>query len=88
MARAIGPEPGRTINAGAGRRPAENGSLTGTQKLVGWVLFAFIVAVLIFATTADRPHPEGYTGSYLGRTVAHSAIPDNGLRDRTATQRF
>jgi hypothetical protein len=62
--------------------------LTGPQKLVGWVLFAFLVAVLIFANTADRPHPEGYTGSYLGRTVANSAAPDNGLRDRTATQRF
>ncbi len=63
--------------------------MTGVQKLVGWVLFAFLLLVLIFTTMADRPHPEGYTGSYLGRTVADSSTSqDNALRTRAATQRF
>lgn len=63
--------------------------MTGAQKLIGWGLFVFLVLVLIFTTVADRRHPEGYTGSYLGRTVADSSTgQDDALRTRAATQRF
>lgn len=63
--------------------------MTGTQKLIGWVLFAALVLVAIFTTLAHRPHPEGYTGSYLGRTVADgSDSQGDALRTRAATQRF
>lgn len=63
--------------------------MTGVQKLIGWVLFAFLLLVLIFTTIAEQSRPEGHTGSYLGRTVADSsASQDNALRTRAATQRF
>ena len=63
--------------------------MTGAQKLIGWALFALLIVVLIFASVSDRDHPEGYTGSYLGRTVANATDgADTELRGRAATQRF
>jgi hypothetical protein len=63
--------------------------MTGTQKLIGWALFALVIVVLVIASTSDRDHPEGYSGSYLGRTVANATDgADAELNGRAATQRF
>jgi hypothetical protein len=65
--------------------------MTGTQKLIGWALFAVIALILVVASIPDRGRTEGYKGSYLGRSVegqqANAAQPQN-LNSRAAMQRF
>lgn len=65
--------------------------MTGTQKLIGWIAFAVIVAVLIVGSRPDTGRPEGYSGSYLGRTVEGQqafASQAQQLTNRAVTQRF
>ncbi len=65
--------------------------MTGTQKLIGWALFAIVLVILVISSVPDRGHREGYQGSYLGRTVdSQQANVNQGqnLLSRTATQRF
>jgi hypothetical protein len=65
--------------------------MSGTQKLIGWALFAVVVVILIVSSTPHRGHKEGYQGSYLGRTVdGQQANADRAaaLGSRAATQRF
>lgn len=65
--------------------------MSGTQKLIGWALFAVLVVVLVMASKPDHGRPEGYSGSYLGRTVdgqqAFSKQVDE-LNARATVQRF
>jgi hypothetical protein len=62
--------------------------MTGTQKAIGWVLFAIVVAVLIVGSMPDRGISEGHRGSYLGRDVPGQQADAGALGARTATQRF
>lgn len=65
--------------------------MTGTQKLIGWTLFALVIVILVVASRPERGHREGYQGSYLGRTVdGQQANADRAqaLGQRAATQRF
>jgi hypothetical protein len=62
--------------------------MTGTQKTVGWVLFAIVVLVLIMASMSDHGIGEGHRGSYLGRDVPSQEADARALGARTATQRF
>jgi hypothetical protein len=63
--------------------------MSGTQKLIGWALFAVIVVILVIASAPERPRREGHQGSYLGRTVeGQQASAPQTLNSRTATQRF
>lgn len=65
--------------------------MTGTQKLIGWALFAFLVVVLVMTSTPDRGRPEGYSGSYLGRSVdGQQAFSKQAgeLNARATVQRF
>jgi hypothetical protein len=65
--------------------------MTGTQKLIGWALFALVLVILAISSVPDRGHREGYQGSYLGRTIDSQQVNANqeqNLLSRTATQRF
>ena len=65
--------------------------MSGTQKLIGWALFAVIVVVLIVSSAPDRGIKEGHQGSYLGRSVEGQQANANRtqtLGSRAATQRF
>jgi hypothetical protein len=65
--------------------------MSGTQKLIGWALFAVIVVILIVSSAANRGIREGHQGSYLGRTVEGQEANANRaetLGARAATQRF
>jgi hypothetical protein len=65
--------------------------MTGTQKLIGWALFAIVLVILVISSAPDRGHREGYQGSYLGRTVDGqqvNASQAQNLLSRTGTQRF
>jgi hypothetical protein len=65
--------------------------MSGTQKLIGWALFAAVVVVLFFASVPDRGLKEGHQGSYLGRSIEGqqaNANRDQTLGSRAATQRF
>jgi hypothetical protein len=42
--------------------------MTSKQRLIGWVAFAVIALVLIFASVPNQGIREGHQGSYLGRT--------------------
>jgi hypothetical protein len=60
-------------------------------KAIGWVLFAIVVVALIVGSTPDRGRPEGYQGSYLGRSVPGqqaNAGQAQALGARTTTQRY
>jgi hypothetical protein len=60
-------------------------------KAIGWLLFAIVVVVLIIGSMPDRGRPEGYQGSYLGRSVPGqqaNASQAQALGARTSTQRF
>jgi hypothetical protein len=65
--------------------------MTGTQKMIGWILFAVVLLVLVISSVPDRGRREGHQGSYLGRTVEGqqaAATQAQTLNSRTATQRF
>jgi hypothetical protein len=65
--------------------------MSGTQKLIGWALFAVIVVILIVSSAPRQSHKEGYQGSYLGRTVEGQQANANRaetLGSRAETQRF
>lgn len=65
--------------------------MSGTQKLIGWVLFAVIVVILVISSVPDHGRKEGYQGSYLGRSVdgqQANANRDATLGSRAAAQRF
>lgn len=65
--------------------------MSGTQKLIGWALFAVIVVILIVSSAPDHGRKEGYQGSYLGRSVDGQQANANRaatLGSRAATQRF
>jgi hypothetical protein len=61
--------------------------MTGA-KAIGWVLFAIVVVLLIVGSTPDRGRPEGYQGSYLGRSAPGQQADAGALGARTATQRY
>jgi hypothetical protein len=64
--------------------------MSGAQKAIGWVLFAIVIVVLIIGSVPDRGRPEGYQGSYLGRSAPSqtNASQAQALGARTATQRY
>ena len=62
--------------------------MTGTQKAIGWVLFAIVVVVLVIGSASERGIKEGHRGSYLGRDVPGQQADARALGSRTATQRF
>jgi hypothetical protein len=63
--------------------------MTGTQKLIGWALFAVVVVILVISSAQNGSRREGHQGSYLGRAVdGPQATATQNLNSRTATQRF
>ena len=65
--------------------------MSGTHKLIGWVLFAVVVVLIVVSSVPPRTHKEGYQGSYLGRSVeTQQANADRAaaLGSRAASQRF
>ena len=63
--------------------------MTGTQKTVGWLLFAAVVAVLIIGSMPRHGIGDGHQGSYLGRSVSgQQPGQTQALGQRTATQRY
>jgi hypothetical protein len=62
--------------------------MSGAQKAVGWVLFAIVIVVLVLGSMPDRGRPEGYQGSYLGRSAPSQQADAKALGARTATQRY
>lgn len=65
--------------------------MTGSQRTIGWILFALVIVAAYLASRPDHSRPEGHQGSYLGRTVDGQqafAGQANALRERVQTQRF
>jgi|RhiMetdeSRZDD1v2_1073273.scaffolds.fasta_scaffold677047_2 hypothetical protein len=62
--------------------------MSGAQKAIGWVLFAVVIVLLILGSMPDRGHPEGYQGSYLGRSAPAQQADTKALGARIATQRY
>jgi hypothetical protein len=51
-------------------------------------LFAIVIVVLIIGSMPDHGRPEGYQGSYLGRSAPSQQADAKALGARTATQRY